>query len=199
MAVENAKHKFVTGVRNLRLAPITEDNRKTLTIGEVTKVAEDLVQKFSINPESSSEKIYGSNKTLATLNSKSGGKISLELASLPESLESALTGSKEDENGIIVYTEDDITPYFALSVELTYNDGTYAVVGLGKVNFELINEEADTKEDKLKAQSYKLEGQVLTRLKDNFYKVKAHSDNEKFKASAVEEKIFGKAVSGLEL
>lgn len=187
---ETKNHKFVTGVRNFRLAKITADNKETLTIEPVITVAEDLLQKFGVQPESSSEKVYASNKAIGTLNSKNGGKLSVELASLPEELDLAIQGATKDSNGLITYTSDDISPDFAVSAEITYNDGSYAVLGLAKVGFELVSDEADTQEDKAKAQSYKLEGTVLDRINDGWYKTKAYSDASGFDIAKFDTKVF---------
>ncbi|MCH4984221.1 major tail protein [Macrococcoides goetzii] len=187
---ETKNHKFVTGVRNFRLAKITADNKETLTIEPVITVAEDLLQKFGVQPESSSEKVYASNKAIGTLNSKNGGKLSVELASLPEELDLAIQGATKDSNGLITYTSNDISPDFAVSAEITYNDGSYAVLGLAKVSFELVSDEADTMEDKAKAQSYKLEGTVLDRINDGFYKTKAYSDASGFDIAKFDAKVF---------
>lgn len=187
---ETKNHKFVTGVRNFRLAKITADNKDALTIAPVISVAEDLLQKFGVQPESSSEKVYASNKAIGTLNSKNGGKLSVELASLPEELDLAIQGATKDENGLITYTSNDISPDFAVSAEITYNDGSFAVLGLAKVSFELVSDEAETSEDKAKAQSYKLEGTVLDRINDGFYKTKLYSDASGFDKAKFDAKVF---------
>ncbi|TDM04067.1 major tail protein [Macrococcus carouselicus] len=182
--------KLPTGVRALRLAKITADNRDTLTVGTVIDSAQDALQKFSIQPESSSERVYASNKTIATINSKNGGKCSIELAYLPKDLEKELQGVTVGEDGILVFTEEDRTYDFAVSAEITYEDGTYALVGLGKVNFQLVDEDADTKEDKAKPQSIKLEGEILSRINDNFYKLKSYSDDAGFDKAKFDTKLF---------
>ncbi|MCU7557255.1 major tail protein [Macrococcus capreoli] len=185
------QHKFVTGVRNLRVAKITADNKDVLTIEPLITVAEDLLQKFGVNPESSSDKVYASNKAIGTLNSKSGGKLSIELAALPEELDLAIQGANKDATtGLITYTSEDISPEFAVSAELTYNDGSYALLGLAKVSFALVDDNAETREDKAKAQSYKLEGTVLDRIFDGFYKTKVHSDAQGFDKAKFDAKVF---------
>lgn len=189
MAEQN--HKFVTGVRALRFAKITADNKETLTLEPVITVAEDLLQKFGVQPESSSEKVYASNKAIGTLNSKNGGKLSIEMASLPEELDLAIQGAtKDEETGLITYTSEDISPDFAVSCEITYNDGSYAMLGLSKVTFELVGDDAETSEDKAKAQSYKLEGTILDRINDGWYKTKAYSDAQGFDQAKFDAKVF---------
>ncbi|WP_414043083.1 major tail protein [Macrococcus sp. EM39E] len=188
---ETKNHKFVTGVRNFRLAKITADNKDALTIEPVITVAEDLLQKFGVQPESSSEKVWASNKAIGTLNSKNGGKLTVELASLPQELDLAIQGATKDETtGLITYTSEDISPDFAVSAEITYNDGSFAVLGLAKVSFELVSDEADTQEDKAKAQSYKLEGTVLDRINDGWYKTKVYSDETGFDVAKFDTKVF---------
>ncbi|MCE4957255.1 major tail protein [Macrococcoides caseolyticum] len=188
---ETKNVKIATGVRALRFAKITEDNKDTLTIEPIITVAEDLLQKFSVQPESSMEKIPASNKTVAVLSAKNGGKVSIELASLPEELDLAIQGATKDADGLITYTSEDISPYFAVSAEITYNDGTFAMIGLGKVAFELINIEAETAEDKAKPQSHKLEGQVLDRINGvSWYKVKMSSDEAGFDKAKFDAKVF---------
>lgn len=190
MATTN-KVKLPTGLRNLRLAKITEDNRDVLTIGTIITSAQDALQKFTITPESSSEKVYASNKTIATINSKNGGKVSIELAYLPEELEKEIQGVTVDEAGIMRFTEDDVTVDFAVSAEVTYEDGSYALVGLGKVNFSLVDEDAGTKEDKANPQSIKLEGEILTRLNDEFYKLKQYKEKGDTDTTAFDKALFG--------
>lgn len=187
--------KIPVGTSNLRLARITKDTKETLTIEKVDKVAEDYLQKINAQPESSSEPVYGSNKKLATINSKSAGKGTIELAALPPSLEMAIQGATKDEHGIIKFTSNDVSHEWALSFQIDYQDGTYALVGLGKVVFQLIDESSETKEDKAKAQPIKLEFESMDRINDDFYKLKVYSDDESFKEAEFYKQLFKEEAS----
>ena len=171
------------GLKNVVIAPLTEDTETSHTYGELQLMAGAI--EASITPENADPDVqYADDIEFDTLYPDPELTFSTSMADIPLSIQEQIFGNQIDDNGVLVRTASDRPPYFAVGFKSEKSDGTYRFVWLYKVRAKPMTENYKTKEGQtITRQNGSVEWTAIKRTHDGRYQAVADEDENGFDAS----------------
>lgn len=170
------------GLKNMVLAPVTEDTETATTYGALQKVAGAI--EASITPENSDPDVqYFDDVEGDVLYPDPELSFKTKLADLPLSIQEMIFSNKIDDNGVLVRTANDKPGYFAVGFMSEKANGRFRYVWLFKVRAKPVTENYQTKEGKtITRQTGEVEWVAIKRTSDGRYQAIADEDENGFTA-----------------
>lgn len=101
------------GLKNMVIAPLTEDTEETVSYGTLQAVAGAI--EATITPESADPDVqYADDVEFDTLYPDPEISFSTSMADIPLTIQEMIFGNQIDDNGVLVRTATDKPPYFAV-------------------------------------------------------------------------------------
>ena len=133
------------GLKNMVIAPITQDDESGTTYGELQRVAGAI--DASITPENNDPDVqYFDDIEGDVLYPDPELSFKTTLADLPLKIQEMLFSNKIDDNGVLVRTASDKPGYYAVGFMSEKANGTFRYVWLYKVRAKPVTENYATKE-----------------------------------------------------
>ena len=171
------------GLKNVVIAPLTEDTETSHTYGELQLMAGAI--EASITPENADPDVqYADDIEFDTLYPDPELTFSTSMADIPLSIQEQIFGNQIDDNGVLVRTASDRPPYFAVGFKSEKSDGTYRFIWLYKVRAKPMTENYKTKEGQtITRQNGSVEWTAIKRTHDGRYQAVADEGQNGFDAS----------------
>ena len=171
------------GLKNMVIAPLTEDTEEGTTYGTLQAVAGAI--EATITPESADPDVqYADDHEFDTLYPDPEVTFSTSMADIPLSIQEQIFGNQIDDNGVLVRTASDRPPYFAVGFKSEKSDGTYRFIWLYKVRAKPMTENYKTKEGQtITRQNGSVEWTAIKRTHDGRYQAVADEGQNGFDAS----------------
>ena len=168
------------GLKNVVIAPLTEDTEPSHTYGELQLMAGAI--EASITPENADPDVqYADDIEFDTLYPDPELTFSTSMADIPLSIQEQIFGNQIDDNGVLVRTASDRPPYFAVGFKSEKSDGTYRFVWLYKVRAKPMTENYKTKEGQtITRQNGSVEWTAIKRTHDGRYQAVADEGENGF-------------------
>ena len=139
------------GLKNMVIAPLTEDTEETVSYGTLQAVAGAI--EATITPESADPDVqYADDVEFDTLYPDPEISFSTSMADIPLTIQEMIFGNQIDDNGVLVRTATDKPPYFAVGFMSEKANHKFRFIWLYKVRAKPMTETYKTKE-----------GQTITR------------------------------------
>ena len=133
------------GLKNMVIAPVTEDTETSTTYGDLQRVAGAI--EATITPENNDPDIqYFDDVEGDVLYPDPELTFKTKLADLPLIVQEMIFSNKIDDNGVLIRTANDKPGYFAVGFMSEKANGTYRYVWLFKVRAKPVTETYATKE-----------------------------------------------------
>lgn len=170
------------GLKNVVLAPLTEDTEATLTYGTLQAVAGAI--EASITPENADPDVqYADDIEFDVLYPDPEISFKTKMADLPLTVQEMIFANKIDDNGVLVRSASDKPPYFAVGFMSEKSNGKYRYVWLYKVRAKPVTETYQTKEGgTITRQTGEVEWTAIKRTHDNQYQAVADEGENGFTA-----------------
>lgn len=170
------------GLKNMVLAPLTEDTEATLTYGDLQLVAGAI--EASITPENADPDIqYADDSEFDVLYLDPELSFKTKMADLPLAIQELVFGNKIDDNGVLIRTSTDKPPYFAVGFKSEKSNHAFRYVWLFKVRAKPVTESYATKEGTtVTRQTGEVEWTAIKRTHDNQYQAVADEGENGFTA-----------------
>lgn len=164
------------GLRDLSIATLTKDDKVGVTYSVVEKLERSVSAK--VTPKSNSEDLYSDDSIEDVAVNMSKIDVEIELNQLSIASRAKIFGSKRV-NGILIENANDVTsaPYLALIFKSKKLNGAFRYVCLLKGKFELVGDDYNTQEEKIKTSTPKIKGTFMTRTFDENFRLMADSDD----------------------
>ena len=171
------------GLKNVVIAPLTEDTDTSHTYGELQLVAGAI--EATITPDNTDPDIqYADDIEFDVLYPDPELTFSTSMADVPLAIQEMIFGNQIDDNGVLVRTASDRPPYFAVGFKSEKSDGAFRYVWLYKVRAKPMTETYKTKEGKtITRQNGSVEWTAIKRTHDGRYQAVADEDENGFDAS----------------
>ena len=171
------------GLKNMVIAPLTEDTEEGTTYGTLQAVAGAI--EATITPESADPDVqYADDHEFDTLYPDPEVTFSTSMADIPLAIQEMIFGNQIDDNGVLMRTASDRPPYFAVGFKSEKSDGAFRYVWLYKVRAKPVTESYATKEGKsITRQTGEVEWTAIKRTHDGRYQAVADEDENGFDAS----------------
>lgn len=172
------------GLRDISFSKLLTDIKKTeATYGPVKKYERSVSAKLT--PKTNSDTSYSDDEVEDIITTFSQVDVEIELNQLSVATRAFLQGSKVI-NGILIENKDDQAPYVYMAFKSKKANGAFRYVCLFKGKFELVSDEHQTQEDKIKQGTAKLKGTFICREFDGNYRLIADSDDDGVVAADLE-------------
>lgn len=136
------------GIRNVVIAPLTEDTETTLTYGDLQLLAGAI--DVQITPENSEPDIqYSDDIEFDIVIPDPEIKVVMEQADIPLAIQEMILGNQIDQNGVLIRRADDKPSYMALGFKSEKADGTFRYIWLFKGRATPITETYHSREGKV--------------------------------------------------
>ena len=170
------------GLKNMVIAPLTEDTEAALTYGDLQLVAGAI--EASITPENADPDIqYADDSEFDVLYLDPELSFKTKMADLPLTIQELIFGNKIDDNGVLIRTSTDKPPYFAVGFKSEKSNHTFRFVWLYKVRAKPVTESYATKEGTtVTRQTGEVEWTAIKRTHDNQYQAVADEGENGFTA-----------------
>lgn len=170
------------GLKNMVIAPVTEDTETATTYGDLQRVAGAI--EATITPENNDPDIqYFDDVEGDVLYPDPELTFKTKLADLPLIVQEMIFSNKIDDNGVLIRTANDKPGYFAVGFMSEKANGTYRYVWLFKVRAKPVTENYATKEGKtITRQTGEVEWVAIKRISDNRYQLVADEEENGFTA-----------------
>lgn len=170
------------GLKNMVLAPLTEDTESTLTYGTLQAVAGAI--EASVTPENADPDVqYADDIEFDVLYPDPEISFKTKMADLPLTVQEMIFANKIDDNGVLVRSANDKPPYFAVGFMSEKSNGKYRYVWLYKVRAKPVTETYQTKEGgTITRQTGEVEWTAIKRTHDNEYQAIADEGENGFTA-----------------
>lgn len=170
------------GLKNVVIAPLTEDTEATLTYGDLQLMAGAI--DASITPNNADpDKQYADDIEFDVLYPDPELSFKTNMADVPLAIQEMIFGNKIDENGVLVRTSTDKPPYFAVGFMSEKANGKYRYVWLYKVRAKPVTENYATKAGTtVTRQTGEIEWTAIKRTHDNRYQAVADEGENGFTA-----------------
>lgn len=188
MANYENDHLAVTNINKVYIAVMQKDSAKEVNYGDIHEVIG--VKNFSISPEVSLDKAYGSGRVLQTAQTRSGGSFSIEFHSLPDQLREEMVGLERDEDGITFSNSKQESPYLGVIIEQEMGRGVSKYTGLTKVMLTPNADEASAREDSVEFSTLSFEGETMGRLFDDIQGFQKKTSDEDYDFTKFSSKVF---------
>jgi len=171
------------GLKNMVLAPLTEDTEETLTYGTLQLVAGAI--EASITPENADPDIqYADDIEFDTLYADPEVAFKTQMADIPLQIQEMIFGNKIDDNGVLIRSASDKPPYFAVGFKSEKSNHKYRYVWLYKVRAKPLTENYKTREGKtITRQTGEVEWTAIKRTHDGQYQAVADEGENGFDSS----------------
>lgn len=170
------------GLKNMVIAPVTEDNETSTTYGDLQRVAGAI--EATITPENNDPDIqYFDDVEGDVLYPDPELTFKTKLADLPLIVQEMIFSNKIDDNGVLIRTANDKPGYFAVGFMSEKANGTYRYVWLFKVRAKPVTETYATKEGtSITRQTGEVEWTAIKRTSDGRYQAVADEGENGFTA-----------------
>lgn len=170
------------GLKNMVIAPVTEDTEMSTTYGDLQKVAGAI--EATITPENNDPDIqYFDDVEGDVLYPDPELTFKTKLADLPLIVQEMIFSNKIDDNGVLIRTANDKPGYFAVGFMSEKANGTYRYVWLFKVRAKPVTETYATKEGtSITRQTGEVEWTAIKRTSDGRYQAVADEGENGFTA-----------------
>lgn len=164
------------GLKNMVIAPVTEDNETSTTYGDLQRVAGAI--EATITPENNDPDIqYFDDVEGDVLYPDPELTFKTKLADLPLIVQEMIFSNKIDDNGVLIRTANDKPGYFAVGFMSEKANGTFRYVWLFKVRAKPVTETYATKEGtSITRQTGEVEWTAIMRTSDGRYQAVADED-----------------------
>ena len=168
------------GLKNVVIAPLTEDTDTSHTYGELQLVAGAI--EATITPDNTDPDIqYADDIEFDVLYPDPELTFSTSMADVPLAIQEMIFGNQIDDNGVLVRTASDRPPYFAVGFKSEKSDGAFRYVWLYKVRAKPMTESYKTKEGKtITRQNGSVEWTAIKRTSDGRYQAVADEGENGF-------------------
>lgn len=170
------------GLKNMVIAPLTEDTEETLTYGDLQLVAGAI--NASVTPENSDPDIqYADDIEFDVVYPDPELTFTTQMADIPLTVQEMIFGNKIDDNGVLVRSAVDKPPYFAVGFKSEKANHKYRYVWLFKVRATPVTENYATKEGTtVTRQTGEVSWTAIKRTHDGHYQAIADEDENGFTA-----------------
>lgn len=170
------------GLKNMVIAPVTEDTETSITYGDLQRVAGAI--EATITPENNDPDIqYFDDVEGDVLYPDPELTFKTKLADLPLIVQEMIFSNKIDDNGVLIRTANDKPGYFAVGFMSEKANGTYRYVWLFKVRAKPVTETYATKEGtSITRQTGEVEWTAIKRTSDGRYQAVADEGENGFTA-----------------
>ena len=170
------------GLKNMVIAPLTEDNETTLTYGDLQLVAGAI--EASVTPNNTDPQIqYADDIEFDTLYPDPELSFKTEMADIPLIIQEMIFGSRIDENGVLIRTATDKPPYFAVGFKSEKSNHKFRYIWLYKVRAKPLTENYGTKQGTtINRQTGAVEWTAIKRTHDSQYQAVADEGENGFTA-----------------
>ena len=170
------------GLKNVVIAPLTEDPDTSHTYGELQLVAGAI--EATITPDNTDPDIqYADDIEFDVLYPDPELTFSTSMADVPLAIQEMIFDNQIDDNGVLVRTASDRPPYFAVGFKSEKSDGAFRYVWLYKVRAKPMTESYKTKEGKtITRQNGSVEWTAIKRTHDGRYQAVADEGENGFTA-----------------
>ena len=170
------------GLKNMVIAPVTEDTETSTTYGDLQRVAGAI--EATITPENNDPDIqYFDDVEGDVLYPDPELTFKTKLADLPLIVQEMIFSNKIDDNGVLIRTANDKPGYFAVGFMSEKANGTYRYVWLFKVRAKPVTETYATKEGtNITRQTGEVEWTAIKRTSDGRYQAVAAEGENGFTA-----------------
>lgn len=151
------------GLDELYYSKITEGAGGVETYGEPTKLAKAMSMGLSV--EIAEATLYADDGAAEVVKEFSSGTLTLGIDDIGVSVASDITGATVDQNGVLVSTAEDVTPYVAIGFRSKKSNGKYRYFWIYKVKFAVPGTDATTRGDSVEFTTPTIEGTVMRRTK----------------------------------
>ena len=164
------------GLKNMVIAPVTEDTETSTTYGDLQRVAGAI--EATITPENNDPDIqYFDDVEGDVLYPDPELTFKTKLADLPLIVQEMIFSNKIDDNGVLIRTANDKPGYFAVGFMSEKANGTFRYVWLFKVRAKPVTETYATKEGtSITRQTGEVEWTAIKRTSDGRYQAVADED-----------------------
>ena len=168
------------GLKNVVIAPLTEDTDTSHTYGELQLVAGAI--EATITPDNTDPDIqYADDIEFDVLYPDPELTFSTSMADVPLAIQEMIFDNQIDDNGVLVRTASDRPPYFAVGFKSEKSDGAFRYVWLYKVRAKPMTESYKTKEGKtITRQNGSVEWTAIKRTHDGRYQAVADEGENGF-------------------
>lgn len=158
--------KVRTGVKNLHIAVLTQDDEDGLAYETPVKVP-GLIR-IDVNPGSNIDTLYADNKAAIVYSTVGSVEVTLEKDVLSQDLLDLILG-RATTGGVSYVTNSNAAPYVAIMYEQTYSNNSSSYVKLFKGKFTEPDVSNQTKADSVEFQTGEITGQfVATNFEEDF-------------------------------
>ena len=170
------------GLKNMVIAPVTEDTETSTTYGDLQRVAGAI--EATITPENNDPDIqYFDDVEGDVLYPDPELTFKTKLADLPLIVQEMIFSNKIDDNGVLIRTANDKPGYFAVGFMSEKANGTFRYVWLFKVRAKPVTETYATKEGtSITRQTGEVEWTAIKRTPDGRYQAVADEGENGFTA-----------------
>ena len=170
------------GLKNMVIAPVTEDNETSTNYGDLQRVAGAI--EATITPENNDPDIqYFDDVEGDVLYPDPELTFKTKLADLLLIVQEMIFSNKIDDNGVLIRTANDKPGYFAVGFMSEKANGTYRYVWLFKVRAKPVTETYATKEGtSITRQTGEVEWTAIKRTSDGRYQAVADEGENGFTA-----------------
>ena len=173
----------LVGISNLHIAAMTTEETATTAAVYGTPLAVPGLIQADIDPASVSGTLYADNGAYEAATSGLGdGKLTLELADLPQEVQALIFGHSAVK-GVMTKLTSDQAPYVGVRFEAVQANGNIRYVSIPKVKFSEPQETVKTKDNSITFQTGKCEGKMVQRKNDKQYYKFADTDAEGYEAA----------------
>ena len=171
------------GLKNVVLAPLSEDTEAVLTYGELQAVAGAI--EASVTPDNTDPEVqYADDIEFDVLYPDPELTFKTKMADIPLTIQEMIFGNQIDDNGVLVRTATDKPPYFAVGFMSEKSNHKYRYVWLYKVRAKPVTESYATKEGgTITRQTGEVEWTAIKRTHDGRYQAVADEDENGFTAA----------------
>ena len=168
------------GLKNMVLAPLTEDTEATLTYGPLQLVAGAI--EASVTPENADPDVqYADDIEFDVLYPDPELSFRTKMADIPLSIQEKIFGNRIDDNGVLIRTASDKPPYYAVGFMSEKTNGKFRYVWLYKVRAKPVTETYQTKEGgTITRQTGEVEWVAIKRTHDGQYQAVADEGENGF-------------------
>ena len=170
------------GLKNMVLAPLTEDTETTLTYGTLQLVAGAI--EASITPENADPDVqYADDQEFDVLYPDPELSFKTKMADIPLTIQEQIFGNRIDDNGVLIRSASDKPPYYAVGFMSEKSNGKFRFVWLYKMRAKPVTESFQTKEGgTVTRQTGEVEWVAIKRTHDGQYQAVADEGENGFTA-----------------
>ena len=168
------------GLKNMVLAPLTEDTEATLTYGPLQLVAGAI--EASVTPENADPDVqYADDIEFDVLYPDPELSFKTKMADIPLAIQEQIFGNTIDDNGVLIRKASDKPPYYAVGFMSEKSNGKFRYVWLYKVRAKPVTETYQTKEGgTITRQTGEVEWVAIKRTHDGQYQAVADEGENGF-------------------